>query len=638
MTNTEKFTLRDYQLQVIKETYQYFRNGIRSLLIYAPTGAGKTAIACKMIADAVSKGKRVIFCVHRVNLIHQTQKTLSKYFGIESAIIWGNHPIDYDNPVQIAMVQTLQHRELPSNIGVVIIDEAHTTSYYKVCKRLFDTYSGGITVLSKCFFIGLSASPWRAKSTQGFCQFFQEVVRAPCPQKLIELGHLCNARQFGYNGLIDYSKLDTDSSGDYTLKSMRGVCTPEFNQEVVTKYLELCPTRKAIAFCSSVAQAQDLASKFCSKGIPTAFIVANTSESEREEIFSKFARSEIQIITSMGVLCEGFDEPSVEAVILARPTRSLALLIQMCGRGLRPYKGKSDCWFVDFCENISHLGHPTAEYEISLCPSYRKPIENQVKECFHCHALVPLIAKICPHCGSELGMESSQEPQTSELPPFGEILIPNQKRQAKYYRKSIKAAFIEKNSRTEVEEKFLQKYKFSPPSEWGQYSVFNHTSKVMGYNKQIYIRYLMQQLESVANMAWVIKMMQIEFGLIEQDIGLKKWWEFFFVPSPFANKTEMDEAYRHIVDRYQFSSNAKDILMQLNLGYDEGCIFYLQFDERLQAKVKILESVKDKPLALAAAYLRASQIEKVWIDRNVSEPLGKAIDNAVANHWDKISV
>ena len=247
------------------------------------------------------------------------------------------------------------------------------------------------------------------------------------------------------------------------------------------------------------------------------------------------------------------------------------------------------------------------------------------------------MARICPHCGNELTMESTQEPQASELPPFGEILTPKQKRQAKYYRALIKEAFAQKDSRAEVEERFRQKYKFSPPSEWGQHSAFSHTSKVMGYNKQIYLRYLLQQLEAVANIAWVIRMMQIEFGLIEKDIALKKWWEFFFVSSPFANKLEMDETYRYVVDRYQFSTYAKDILMQLNLGYDEGCIFYLQFNERLQAKVKILESVTDKPLALAAAYLRASQIEKVWIDRNVPEKLKKAIDDAVANHRDKIS-
>jgi hypothetical protein len=236
----------------------------------------------------------------------------------------------------------------------------------------------------------------------------------------------------------------------------------------------------------------------------------------------------------------------------------------MCGRGLRPHPEKTDCWFVDFCENISHLGHPTAEYEISLCPSYRKPIENQVKECLHCHALVPQMARICPHCGNELTMESAQEPQASELPPFGEILTPKQKKQAKYYRNWIKEAFTQKDSRAEVEEKFRQKYKFSPPSEWGQHSAFSHTSKVMGYNKQIYLRYLLQQLEAVANIAWVIKMMQIEFGLIEKDIALKKWWEFFFVSSPFANKLEMDEAYRYVVDRYQFSTYAKDILMQFD--------------------------------------------------------------------------
>ncbi|WP_414589737.1 DEAD/DEAH box helicase [Scytonema sp. PCC 10023] len=121
--------LRDYQHQGIRNTYQFFGSGLKSVLIYAPTGSGKTVIASKMIADAVSRGRRVLFLVHRTKLIDQTAATLKNVYGIECGIIWANVPLTPAAPVQIGMVQTLQNRDLPPDIGLVIVDECHTSIY-----------------------------------------------------------------------------------------------------------------------------------------------------------------------------------------------------------------------------------------------------------------------------------------------------------------------------------------------------------------------------------------------------------------------------------------------------------------------------------------------------------------------------
>lgn len=637
----EKFSLRDYQIEVRSQVYKYFQQGLKSVLIYAPTGAGKTAIASKMIADAVSKGHRVLFAVHRVRLIKQTVKTLKKHFNIEAGIIWADHPTDYDKPVQIGMLQTLQHRQLPEGIGLVIIDEAHTSAYYKVCRRMFNTYSGGILFFSKCFFIGLSASPWRSKTTQGFCQFFQAIARAPYPQELIERKHLCRARQFGYNGLIDYSKLDTSSEGDYTLRSMQRVCTPAYNSDVVAKYLELCPNRKAIAFCASVNQSRDLASQFSKAGITSAYIVADTPEEEREAIFKKFAAGKIQIISSVGVLCEGFDEPSVEAVILARPTRSRALLVQMCGRGLRLHSCKEDCWFVDFAENISRLGYPTNNYPTPLCPSFKKaaPFEDWFKECPDCHAMVPKPSKMCPNCGHIFPESGKPLLEPEALPPFGEILTPKQKKEAKYYRQLILEAFTENKPRGSAETGFLKKYKYQPPAEWSIFAVFNGNSKLVNYNQQVYLRYLLKQPDSGNGTInpWIIRIMQLEFGdRIEYPLKPKYWWEFFFTAAPFESKERMDEEYKFMVERFQYSTNAHDILALLNLGYDEGLVYFVGLGQKVQAKIELLEQYKNKPRNLAAIYLQSNSTEQQIIDTKISTELKKAIDNAVVYHWDDI--
>ena len=95
--------LRDYQKRALAEVYAFYRSGIKSVLLYAPTGAGKTVVAAKVIADAVTKGRRVLFVVHRVKLIGQTLQTLQKHYGIEGAMIWADNPCDYSKPVQVAI-------------------------------------------------------------------------------------------------------------------------------------------------------------------------------------------------------------------------------------------------------------------------------------------------------------------------------------------------------------------------------------------------------------------------------------------------------------------------------------------------------------------------------------------------------
>ena len=163
--------MRPYQKAVVKQAYQFYRGGLRSVLLYAPTGAGKTAIASHIIADAVGRGKRALFLCHRTKLISQTANTLQLHYGIESGIIWADTPPNPTAPVQIAMVQSIQNRELPPDINLVVIDEAHTTAYFKIITKIFHHYGGGILPLSNCYFLGLSATPWRTKRKEGYCQY-----------------------------------------------------------------------------------------------------------------------------------------------------------------------------------------------------------------------------------------------------------------------------------------------------------------------------------------------------------------------------------------------------------------------------------------------------------------------------------
>jgi superfamily II DNA or RNA helicase len=569
--------LRDYQKEAIAQVYAFFRTGIKAVLLYAPTGAGKTVLAAKMIVDAVKKGRRVLFLVHRAKLVKQTVKTLRRN-GIEPSVIWAGWQElpDYSKLVQVAMVQTLQNRELPPDIGLVIADEVHTTAFYKLyCEKVVPTYGGNILALSKCFFVGLSASPWRTKATEGYCHLFQAIVRAPYSQELINMGYLVRSRQFGYDGLIDFKKLDTGGNGDFTQKSMESVCTPVYNLEVVKRYLKVCPERKAIVFCAGVNQAIDITVKFRAYGITAECITEATPEKERDAIFERFHHGTTHILISVNVLCEGFDEPTVEAVLLARPTKSRALLVQMCGRGLRLSQGKSDCYFLDFAENFQRLGLHTKRFTTPLCPRGSRetvPEEEEIelKTCPNCGAIIPAMLRVCPNCGYIF----AKNPKIAPPPrPFGEILSPEQEKQAKYLRKYLYHAYWkEKQGILDVDANFSKRFGYQIPTEWCMDAVFQGKTKLLLYHQQLYLRFLRQECSHKGDRfskEWISVMMYREFGDKSNPV-YQPWWEILGLSRPTKDIEEIKFLYRNKCEYYANSTYGQDMLELLSLAISEA--------------------------------------------------------------------
>ncbi|QLE46477.1 DEAD/DEAH box helicase (plasmid) [Nostoc sp. C052] len=573
-----KYELRDYQKQAISQAYKFFRMGLRSVVIYAPTGAGKTVMAVKTIVDAVKKERRVMFLVHRGKLVKQTVKILQSN-GIDVSVIWADwpEPPDYSKSVQIAMVQTLQNRELPSGIGLVIVDEAHTTGFYKLySQKILETYSNGILALSKCYFLGLTASPWRSKATEGFCHLFQAVVQTAFPQQLIDANRLARSRQFGFDGLIDFKQLDKGKDGDYTQKSMRKACDATYNSEIVRNYLEHCPDRKAIAFCSGIEQTINLTQQFLEHGVSAEFIVKDTPDKERDDIFERFRLGITHCLVSVGVLCEGFDEPSVRAVILARPTKSVALLVQMCGRGLRIFENKDDCYFLDFGENFKRLGFHTKQRETPLCPSGKddsRSEEPEYKTCPNCQSVIFKYLRICPSCG-HVFYETDWE--VLPMQPFGELLDPEQKKQVKYFRRYIYNCYWLKNrpefSILQAERIFYEKYKYYPSDEWSVGAIFQDDNKLKLYYQQLYVRFLRQNCQNPDNIqeaAWIEKMMRKEFGKSDQGEYIP-WWKIMGFHRLVDDVEEIKMKYMLQCELYCNTTHGQEKLRLLSLAMCEA--------------------------------------------------------------------
>ncbi len=251
----------------------------------------------------------------------------------------------------MASIQTLARRDYPDNMGLIIFDETHTTSFWQSSRQLIEYYAASpIISVSKVKFLHLTATPFRTKRKEYFGNHVEALVCAPDIKELIKMGYLTPARHFGYNGLLDFSKLETGSDGDYLKTQLNIVCASrEYNQQIVAEFIRLCPQRKAIAFCAGVEQSKLLTLLFNEAGIRAEHIEALTPHKLRKQIYARYGTGATQIVSSVGTLTEGFDSPSTEAVILARPTKSEALLIQMSGRGLRisPQTGKLDCFLLD---------------------------------------------------------------------------------------------------------------------------------------------------------------------------------------------------------------------------------------------------------------------------------------------------
>ena len=583
--NKRQLQLRDYQKRVIKQIYDWYRWGKKAVMLVSPTGSGKTLTATHVVTDAISKNCRVLFIVHREPLIDQTVGTLVNY-GVPQKQI-GYVKAGYPKPIGhelviVASIQTLGRRDYPTEIGLVIFDESHTTSFYKSAIELIYHYAQSpVMALSKVKFLHLTATPFRTKAKEYF-PHVEVVVQAPGIGSLIKMGYLVPARHFGYNGIVDFSQLETGSDGDFKKSQVNAACGDlAYNQQIVGKFREICPNRKAISFAAGVEQSKLLTKLFNEAGIVTEHIQAETPIDERKQIYQRFKVGPTQILSSVGTLTEGFDEPSVEAVIIARPTKSEALLIQMCGRGLRlsPDTSKEDCLLLDFGENFTRkgMGRIDKKRQISLCPRAWQPQEVDTKECPNCHAQVNIFALICPECGYVFPGLDKPEPEDEYIAEFGELLDEETKEQVTYIRSQRKARFTKKQPPDDLWRLWSQRYLDTILcNAWLYQAVFRGDRSLAV--QQEFLTYL-KSFKPCPD-SWVKFHMSLEFGEPNRayqsktkgnyspppiNINQLKWWEILQV-CPQSNLEDVTQAY---IELARANQPFDDQIKLLNWAYEQ---------------------------------------------------------------------
>lgn len=352
--DTAEKTLYDYQIEDLNTIFEYLEDDTENgnLLYQLPTGGGKTVVFSEIARRYIERtGKKVVVLTHRIELSLQTSKML-KGFGVKNKII--NSEVkeltDQDNYMCfVAMVETLNNRlqeekvEI-NNIGLVIIDEAHYNSF----RKLFKFFKAS-TIL------GVTATPLSSNIKLPMKDNYQKLIVGESIGALIKKKFLAQAEFYNYD--VSLQSLKLGISGDYTVKSSDELYG---NQSMLGKllsaYKEIAEGKKTLIFNNGINTSRYVYETFKKAGYNIRHLDNKNTASERKEILDWFTNTPGAILTSVSILTTGFDEPTVETIILNRATRSLTLYFQMIGRGSRILPNKDKFTVVDMGNNVARFG------------------------------------------------------------------------------------------------------------------------------------------------------------------------------------------------------------------------------------------------------------------------------------------
>lgn len=393
-------SLRPYQLDAIEQIRAAIRRGKRRVLLVVPTGGGKTLTAASMIAGALARGKRSQFVAHRKELIDQTVTAFAR-LGITSVgvVRAGDKRRDSSQPIQVASIQTLANRTQP-DFDIVFVDEAHRSGAKSYIDHVFKRHE-------KAVIVGLTATPIRGDGKPLGAQYDELVVGAKYAN-LIADGYLCQPLGYSTPLLPDLSTVRT-TAGEYNQKDLEeAVNRGSLIGDIYTQWAKHPPAR-TVAFAVSVAHSLAIVAQFRERGVVAEHLDGTTPETDREAILARLASGETTLVSNVGVLCEGWDLPACKRLILARPTKSRGLYMQMAGRILRPHEGQVPV-IIDHGGNWDRFGPPTRDRTWSLTSkaSDREGIAPS-KVCPSCMGYILASARTCPLCGVEQPVPQSPE-------------------------------------------------------------------------------------------------------------------------------------------------------------------------------------------------------------------------------------
>lgn len=388
------FEPRDYQLQGIEAVRQCIRDGNRKILLVSPTGSGKTVIASHIIQNSDARGYHSLFVAHRREIIFQTSHKL-KAVGVDHGLILSGHKQSFMAMTHVASIQTLVRRNAP-RADLLIFDEAHHVSA--------GTYQRILNQYPEAVILGLTATPCR-RDGKGLGATFEKLVQVASIEDLIAQGFLVPVTPYAPSrpDLTGVRK----TAGDYNEGDLeKAVDKPKLIGDIVDHWHRLAGSRKTILFAATIGHSQHMVEAFRASGVKVQHIDGEMDHGLRDRILEEYREGDLQVICNVGVLTEGFDAPETGCIVLARPTKSFGLFVQMLGRGMRPAQGKQDCILLDHAGAIYEHGLPNRiDWQLEPGELAYKPRKYEKKEdapwvCKSCSHINPTHrVKFCEACG-----------------------------------------------------------------------------------------------------------------------------------------------------------------------------------------------------------------------------------------------
>jgi superfamily II DNA or RNA helicase len=341
---TFRLTPRPYQYEAVAALLAAAARGVQRPLLVLPTGTGKTIIFALLVQR---RGGRALILAHRDELI---QQAVDKLRLVDPTLPLGVVQADRDEhtaPTVVASVQTLSRRERLARVvpdfRTLVIDEAHHAPA-ATYRRILDYCRAGQT--DGPLVVGVTATPERG-DRQSLRPVFDRIVYQKTLVEMMQAGYLVDLRAIQVGLQADFDALET-RQGDFVEAALEtALLAANAPIQVLAAFQTHAADRKALLFTPTVALAYAMAATFRTAGIPAKALDGTTPLATRRAILQRLRTGATQVVANCAVLTEGFDEPSVDCIIVARPTQSAPLYQQMLGRGTRTFPGKMDCLLLD---------------------------------------------------------------------------------------------------------------------------------------------------------------------------------------------------------------------------------------------------------------------------------------------------
>ncbi|WP_312060396.1 DEAD/DEAH box helicase [Anaerotignum sp.] len=381
--------LRPYQQEAKDAIFSAWDNGVQKTLLVLPTGCGKTIVFAKVAEECVRKGDRVLIMAHRGELLNQAADKIAKATGLGCATEKAEETcLGSWFRIAVGSVQSLQRPKrlekfAPEYFDTIIIDEAHHS--------LSDGYQRVLEHFTDARVLGVTATPDRG-DMKNLGRVFESLAYEYTLPKAIKGGFLSPIKALTIPLKLDLTGVGTQS-GDYKVGDI-GTALDPYLYQIADEMSKYCMDRKTVVFLPLIRTSQKFRDILNEKGLCAAEV--NGDSTDREQVLADFENDKYNVLCNSMLLTEGWDCPSVDCIVVLRPTKVRSLYSQMVGRGTRLCEGKDHLLLLDFlwhtekhelcrpasliCENAEVAQKMTENLEIAGCAVDIEEAEEKASE------------------------------------------------------------------------------------------------------------------------------------------------------------------------------------------------------------------------------------------------------------------